>query len=527
MNIKRQKVDNRIERQIITGLIISDEYCKQIIPVFDPDYLEMSFCRIVAGWCTDYFAQYTKAPGQHIEDIFHAESRRGIDPDLADLIEDFLADLSEDYEDEGEHFNVAYLVDKTIERFKRQRLIALKDDIEADVSRGDFDEAEAKVAGFKKVAKETSPAINPYDDQEQLHLAFTADTESLFTMPGALGEFLNEHLVRESLVAFMGPEKIGKTWLLDELAYRAGKARCSIASFQAGDLSQSQAIRRRHVRLAGKSWLKQYCGEYLLPVLDCKLNQSDTCSMRERTNKCGLFDELEEEQLEEALENPKESFSSVTKGYNPCTFCHKNKIRDTERNRSMFRGTVWYEMRDTGKPLTWREALRGGKQYMKRLRGKFNKLLCRPTGTLTVADIETQLKLWEDLEGFVPDVILVDYADILLAENTRLDPRHQHESIWAALRKLSLKYHCLVLTVTQADAKSYSARSLKKENFSEDKRKYAHVTAIFSLNQMEHEKEAGVLRIGPLLQREGEMKKEVTVLQCLRIGRAMLDSFWT
>lgn len=525
MKLKRQRVDNRIERQIITGLITSDEYCKQIIPMYQPEYLEMSFCRLIANWCVEYFGQYAKAPGLHIQDIYNSESRRGIDPDLSDLIEDFLTDLSEDYED-GDQINVQYILDKTVERFKRQRLIQLKDDIETDVMRGDLTEAEGKVASFKKVARASSTTINPYNDQEQLHLAFTASTKPLFTLPGPVGEFLNEHLVREGLVAFMGPEKIGKTWLLDELAYRAGKARCSVACFQAGDLSQSQALRRRHVRLLGKSWLKKYCGPYLLPVLDCEWNQNDSCQMKERVSPCGLFEHLDEEQHEDSLADPKDNFNRAGKGYTPCTYCLKHNVIDEHRNRPMFKGTVWYEERDTGKPLTWREALRAGKQYMKRLRGKDHLLSCHPTNTLTVTDIETQLQLWEDLEGFVPDVILVDYADILAAENTRLDPRHQHESIWADLRKLSLKYHCLVLTVTQSDAKSYEARSLKLKNFSEDKRKYSHVTAIFSLNQLEAEKEQGVIRIGPLLQREGEMRKEVAVLQCLRIGRPMLDSFW-
>lgn len=87
----------------------------------------------------------------------------------------------------------------------------------------------------------------------------------------------------------------------------------------------------------------------------------------------------------------------------------------------------------------------------------------------------------------------------------------------------------MVITATQSDADSYDTDLLKLSNFSEDKRKYSHVTAMFGLNQDKdgREKKLGVLRLNELVIREGEFSSsnEIVVLQYLRGGRAYVGSF--
>ena len=86
-----------------------------------------------------------------------------------------------------------------------------------------------------------------------------------------------------------------------------------------------------------------------------------------------------------------------------------------------------------------------------------------------------------------------------------------------------------MLTATQADAESYKKGTLSLTNFSEDKRKYAHVTAQYGLNQDPYgrEKKLGVMRINEIVVREGEFSadNEVYVLQDLTMGRPYLESF--
>ena len=157
------------------------------------------------------------------------------------------------------------------------------------------------------------------------------------------------------------------------------------------------------------------------------------------------------------------------------------------------------------------------------------KLSSHANGTLSVKQIRAMLSVWEKQDEFVPDLIVIDYADLLIGETKEF--RHLQNEIWKDLRRLSQeKGQPLVVTATQADAASYERNKLTLSNFSEDKRKYSHVTAMYSLNQdtKGREKEIGILRIGELLIREGDFSvgNEVYVLQNLRRGRPVISSFF-
>ena len=67
------------------------------------------------------------------------------------------------------------------------------------------------------------------------------------------------------------------------------------------------------------------------------------------------------------------------------------------------------------------------------------------------------------------------------------------------------------------------------KNIAEDKRKYAHVTAMWGLNQdpKGREKKLGIMRLNELVVREGifNIHNEVAILQDLRSGRPFLESY--
>ena len=120
---------------------------------------------------------------------------------------------------------------------------------------------------------------------------------------------------------------------------------------------------------------------------------------------------------------------------------------------------------------------------------------------------------------WAPDVIVIDYADILAAINGQEETRHQINRTWQELRRISQELDCLVITATQADAASYTTQSLTRSNFSEDKRKLAHVTGVAGINQTAIEREVQVTRLNWVLGRELEINKPVHVAGCLSLGR--------
>jgi hypothetical protein len=164
-------------------------------------------------------------------------------------------------------------------------------------------------------------------------------------------------------------------------------------------------------------------------------------------------------------------------------------------------------------------------QWLQSPQGHSIKLYDVPMATMTAEGIRTRL-LRLAHSGWPVDVVVIDYADILAAMNGNDDSRAQTNRTWQELRRISQELNCLVITATQADAASYSVQTLTRTNFSEDKRKLAHVTGMVGINQTTIEKDLGVTRLDWVLGRELDITKPLHVAGCLSIGRiAMLATF--
>ncbi len=508
-------VDVFIERRIVTGLVVSTNYIHEIIDLYSPDFLSSSSARLLASWCIKYYQQYNKAPGRDIEGIFAHEMKHLSDEQVAD-IESILDSLAADYE--REQFNVDYLLDQTKEYFRTQHLKKFVDRVKNNLDAGEISEAEKTALEYVSLSAEKdveSRVIDPFASADRIKKAFEVQAKPIIRFPKALGEFWNSQLTRNALVSIMGPEKRGKSYWLLEFAMRGMASGCNVAFFQAGDMSEDQQLRRICVYLAKKSDKKRYCQGMYVPVVDCWYNQIDTCTRKERECDIGIFP-TNHEQKDVTLNQLIEA-KNIHSNYVPCRNCKEMK------------GAVWIKWEDEVEPLTWKEAYKKAKQWQKRHNKKF-KLATYANETLSISEIKTLLDIWERRENFVPDVIVIDYADILEADPDikRLDWRNQNNKIWQRLRSLSQERHCLVITATQAAASSYDKEKIKLTDFSEDKRKYAHVTAMYALNQTDEEKKLGIMRLSELVIRDDEFDRtrEVKVLQCLQKGRPVIGSFF-
>jgi hypothetical protein len=320
----------------------------------------------------------------------------------------------------------------------------------------------------------------------------------------------------------MASEKRGKSfWLLD-MALRASR-RYKVAFFQAGDMTEGQQIKRIASYLTKMPTLGKYTGLVYVPEADCMYNQMDDCDRPERR---GTFGCCEGEEYDETTFRNKitreeliEAWEDYEDTYTPCTAC-----QDFKEHRW---GTPWLVPEKVPNAVTAEDAKRMTEEFFIQKKRRL-KISTHSNNTLTVTMIKNILAGWERLHRFVPDVVVIDYADLLVAEKSK-EFRHQQNEIWKNLRALSQDRDCLVLTATQAGSKSYERNLLRMSDFSEDKRKYAHVTAMFGLNQDKHsrEKKLGIMRINQMVIREGEfdITGSVTVLQSLNLGRPFLDSY--
>lgn len=513
--MRMRSVDNTVEKRIVIGLVVSDQFTKELLSIYQPELMEIPFARTVAEWCVEYFKKYEKAPGRHIQDIYDS-AKEHLPEAQAELIEDFLADLSDEWEHaEAGKFNAEFLLDEAEKRFQSRALTMLNEDVSALLGKGDVAGAEHLRLEFKMPMRPSSLGVDPLTDEDLIRKSLdNVEADELFRLPGALGQFVGP-IVREDFIGIMGPEKRGKSWRLLDFAMRAFRARCNVAYFDAGDNSEVQATRRIHTYNSRRS--VKYSGPCKSPILDCAHNQNDSCRKRERECNFGVMQEVN---VKGTLKWERVALE-LAPNYKACTYCMREDPRE-------YKGAVWHEMIDV-QQLTTAYAIEEGKRTTDRSRKRF-KLSCHPNSTLTVAEMDATLRRWKDEEGFVPDVVLADYFDIFAAEDpkSRLDERHKQNETWKAGRRLTQVWHCALITATQADAGSYDQYTIGASNFSEDKRKYGHITKMIVLNQTNEERIDGIMRIGTMFVRENEydLNKQVAVLQNLKIGQPLLGSYF-
>lgn len=165
------------------------------------------------------------------------------------------------------------------------------------------------------------------------------------------------------------------------------------------------------------------------------------------------------------------------------------------------------------------------KSLRRMFRGGSFRVYAEPAYSLTVESLETKL---DDLvhDGFVPDVIIIDYADIMMPSDRNSELRNQLDGIWKRLRAMAQKRKAVVFTASQTNRGAIS-REVEAEDVAEDIRKLAHVTSMVSISKTKYCKEHSLAIYSQLAVREGEPEmRKVIATQCLTLGRPVLDSHW-
>lgn len=470
MQIKRSVVDTSFERKMLIGMIISSQYLAGVLPMYRLEYCDGSGAGVVAGWCIDYYKRYEKAPGKHIQDIFEREERGGrIDEGHLKYIEMLLSSLSDQYERSEEEFNSEYLLDQVEEWFRKKSLELTTKDVQARLSQEDVDGAEEKIIKYNVVKKGGKTWVDPFSEESIQKVFEVTDEKPLFRLRGMLDKLFDRQFMRGTFISFQGPEKRGKSWFLLEIAMMAYKCRCNVALFEAGDLTEKQSLRRLHTYISRR------------PV-----------GRKQITVQFPKF-------VPGVLRKYKVEFTPMV--------VDSVSIKESQ-----------------GHVNRWRRS--GGRKEI--------KMSYHVNDSLNVREIRRILDTWkrgtkeDGSDGFEPDVIIIDYADIMAPEDSKKDFRHQQDDRWKALRALSQSRACCVITATQTSARSYGKRSVGVGDFSEDKRKYGHVTAMYGLNRTPDEKDLSILRVSEIMVREGAGvgKREVSILQCIDLGMPYVDSAW-
>lgn len=471
MRIRR--IDRKMEKDILIGMITDKEFLGRIRSSIELYFFKNSYCRTVVKWVLDFYDKYGEPPFNEIKKIYQYNQKQGeVDEDEVDLIKDLLEEAAEQYA-ECPNLNYQFLIEKTEEYFNRVYLERLFCESQEFIEQGKVDEAQQLVLNAKSIKIGEKSASDGLTDEGELQSAFADSDKPLFKLPGDLGRMVNSELCRDRFVVLQAPEKTGKTWWLMMLALRALRSRLKVVMFQL-EMTKNQVNKRMSISISGRSDQKKYCtGEHI-----------------------------------------------------PCKFStNANPVPGLPEG-------VGIEYKDLGEyePLTWQTALEENQRFYDKFRLKKDqhwRLITAPARSINVKQIDVELDRLEKEEGFVADVVLIDYMDILGPENSKeTEERARINSTWVATKALCNKRHIFVGSVTQANASAYNQELQTRSSFSEDHRKYAHTNGTLGLTQTPNDKKFGFAKINWLVLREGDYNERDAcyILQCLKRGRFCVDS---
>lgn len=500
MNVVRKEVLSIHEDKIVIGMIMSTKFIREVLPVYDYNFIKNAFAVTIIEWVKGYYEKYEIAPKYQIKDIFE-EQREFIDKTEEQIIEQFLKKLSKLYSEEDE-VNEDYLIDQALEYFRKRKLEITHERVGKLLDNGMLKEAENEYIQYDQVIRSMTKW---YESSKQTVIeTFNDEQEVIMQMTGKFGKFIGP-LERGWLVSVAGPFKSGKTFFMQEFMVQAATERLKVASISL-EMKKSARNKRLYKRISG---LPDEEGLVVFPCFDCLGNQEDTCELDERTNRIPL------------LEDGAAPLYTPDMQYKPCFVC-----RDKKRKPSCFSVAVWYDSVER-KAFNLKNVSKVVTQFTN-MWGNNIKMISYPRFSATISDIKRDLDLLANNDNFIPDVIIIDYAGIIKPERNYTKDYMALDTIWKGLSGLAEERHALVVTGSQLER-----NALRKDAGDADVAglagwigQAADVDLEFVINQTPEDKAKGLVRLNKLVDRNHEFNTKDTcyVLQHLGTGQVVLDS---
>lgn len=514
-----RRVNNEVEIKIATAAVVSTAFCAEMKMIYRPYMIKVQFLRTIIDWCMEYFEEYEKAPGEHIEDLFNIYES-SLKEGEAELIERTLEKLSGEYDEKG--INIPFVIDQTRSYFELRYYEWLTGEAKRFVRTKDIESVKEILNKPDPLSAGLTSIFNPLSDEtiDKFEKWREEGVDTLFGFDGCLGELFGDFR-RGWLVGFMGPMKRGKSnWLL-EMAVQAAynKKNVFFASFE---MSEEDLLERIYKRITG---LPDSRHKYIFPVFDCQFNQINQCQKKCRVGKGQLFEreDLDDIFTSDGRENPYAIFERIVdmedydkvRGYRTCDVC---------RGTGDYLLSVWYKEVLHPASMTIGNIRKKAKRLLEKICGDRLRFKAYPAYSAGLSEVKSAMESLST-RGFDTDVLITDYADIMNPEVSYRDPRHNIDHVWKGHKQIAAERRCLVVTASQSNRGSISKKSIEQEDTGEDIRKLAHVDVFASLNQTRKERAIGIMRLGIIAHRHSKFNeaRQVVVLQQLDIGQPALD----
>lgn len=146
-----------------------------------------------------------------------------------------------------------------------------------------------------------------------------------------------------------------------------------------------------------------------------------------------------------------------------------------------------------------------------------------PTGRLSPTDLENHMTLLADRRKFVPDLVLVDYANIM-RKDASLEPWDGFIRVGEELRAIAQTWNVGMATVGQVTSEGLKAKKIGGEHAGGARGAIGTLDFGVSYNQTDQEKELGLARLVQIKARQESDGFTVLISQNYAIGRFCCDS---
>lgn len=449
-----KKLNTLEERDFLLALLVSDKCCQILIPFTDPLYFDIDYAKIVVRWVVEYYEQFKRAPKKDILSVYRLHCMEIRDDATRDLVLDFLQKLSEQDTDKLIN-NEDYTIDRCRDFLEYRKLSIYSKDIQACLDLHDVKKARKLQEGYKKVSVAQTNEASLLASKD-IDVINTALHQANEPLITLPGAISNVFGVikREDFVAVCAGMKMGKSFCLADLAMRSVLQGKKVI-FVSLEMSREEVLQRLWTR---------YCGM-----------NSPTVNEGHQT----LSQFVQDESYSDKFRVEQFDFNVV-----------KDKSRSLGEQQERMRLFA-----------------HGGDVHV----------LAYPAFSVNMGDITQRV---EELaaDGFVPDVLIVDYIDITKPSGGGDELRNQLDYNWKVARAFAQKLHIAVITATQTNRGGLGGK-VSADNVAEDIRKLAHVTSMVAIERTPAMKKQHLCRLRNLAVRNSAEDEPAVFCQALGLGQ--------
>lgn len=145
-----------------------------------------------------------------------------------------------------------------------------------------------------------------------------------------------------------------------------------------------------------------------------------------------------------------------------------------------------------------------------------------PTGTLSTKYFKMYLDYLEKNERFIPDLVIIDYADLMEIDSSML--RVDTGRVYRDLRGIAVERDVAMVSASQGNRDSETAKVVDRKNVAEDWSKIGTVDNVITYSRTPEEKKLGLARLLVAAARDAADRYLVLISQAYEIGAFCLDS---